>query len=224
MTAKKSWKHGEYGSIEYLLFRLGHFLLLLPVIWLNMFYCDITYLFGLALKFMGKYCHTISYMWWKVFFLSVSISRVADQNGVYLLYIMLEICHSGWEPSISLLFVNCYHYGRGSHSLEMNLVTVYDINNKFIAYTAPYPEVIDIMCEAGAIYILSGDRKVCVCVWVCLFLSVCCVCVCVCVCICACVCMCVCACVLCVCVCVCVWVSKYVCVCVCVCVCVLASV
>ncbi|XP_076437584.1 vacuolar protein sorting-associated protein 11 homolog [Babylonia areolata] len=47
----------------------------------------------------------------------------------------------------------------GSHSLEMNLVTVYDINNKFIAYTAPYPEVIDIMCEAGAIYILSGDRK-----------------------------------------------------------------
>ena len=42
----------------------------------------------------------------------------------------------------------------------MNLVTVYDINNKFIAYTAPYPEVIDIMCEAGAIYILSGDRKV----------------------------------------------------------------
>jgi hypothetical protein len=44
--------------------------------------------------------------------------------------------------------------------MEMNLVTVYDINNKFIAYTAPYPEVIDIMCEAGAIYILSGDRKV----------------------------------------------------------------
>lgn len=47
----------------------------------------------------------------------------------------------------------------GSHSMEMNLVTVYDINNKFIAYTAPYPEVMDIMCEAGAIYILSGDRK-----------------------------------------------------------------
>ncbi|PVD32476.1 hypothetical protein C0Q70_07915 [Pomacea canaliculata] len=47
----------------------------------------------------------------------------------------------------------------GTHSLEMNLVTVYDIRNKFIAYTAPYPEVIDIMCESGAIYILSGDRK-----------------------------------------------------------------
>ena len=26
-------------------------------------------------------------------------SRVSDQNGVSLLYIMLEIHHSGWEPS-----------------------------------------------------------------------------------------------------------------------------
>ena len=29
-----------------------------------------------------------------------SISRVSGQNGVSLLYIMLEIHHSGWEPSI----------------------------------------------------------------------------------------------------------------------------
>ena len=28
------------------------------------------------------------------------ISRVPDQNGVSLLYVMLEIGHSGWEPSI----------------------------------------------------------------------------------------------------------------------------
>ena len=28
------------------------------------------------------------------------ISRVPNQNGVSLLYIMLEIHHSGWEPSI----------------------------------------------------------------------------------------------------------------------------
>ena len=31
----------------------------------------------------------------------VCISRVSDQNGVSLLYIMLEIHHCGWEPSIS---------------------------------------------------------------------------------------------------------------------------
>ena len=30
------------------------------------------------------------------------ISRVPDQNGVSPQYIMLEILHSGWEPSISL--------------------------------------------------------------------------------------------------------------------------
>ncbi|XP_050409252.1 vacuolar protein sorting-associated protein 11 homolog [Patella vulgata] len=42
---------------------------------------------------------------------------------------------------------------------EMNLVTVYDIQNKFIAYSAPYQEVIDVMCEWGSLYILAGDRK-----------------------------------------------------------------
>ena len=36
-----------------------------------------------------------------VFFLLFIISRVSDQNGVSLLYIMLEIHHSGREPSIS---------------------------------------------------------------------------------------------------------------------------
>jgi hypothetical protein len=42
----------------------------------------------------------------------------------------------------------------------MNIVSVYDIQNKFIAYTAPYPDVINILCEWGSVYILSGDRKV----------------------------------------------------------------
>ncbi|ESO93774.1 hypothetical protein LOTGIDRAFT_182193 [Lottia gigantea] len=41
----------------------------------------------------------------------------------------------------------------------MNLLTVYDIQNKFIAYSAPYQEVIDVMCEWGSLYILAGDRK-----------------------------------------------------------------
>ena len=44
--------------------------------------------------------------------------------------------------------------------MEMNTVTVYDIQNKFIAYSAPYPEVIDVMCESGSIFIFTGDRKV----------------------------------------------------------------
>ena len=28
-----------------------------------------------------------------------SVTRISDQNGVSLLYIMLEMHHSGWEPS-----------------------------------------------------------------------------------------------------------------------------
>ena len=39
------------------------------------------------------------------FFLLVSQSRVSDQNGVSLLYIMLVIHHSGWEPSQCWPFV-----------------------------------------------------------------------------------------------------------------------
>ena len=34
------------------------------------------------------------------------ISRVPDQNGVSLLYVMLEIHHSGREPSIHMRYVN----------------------------------------------------------------------------------------------------------------------
>ena len=42
----------------------------------------------------------------------------------------------------------------------MNLVTVYDIQNKFIAYSAPIPEVIDVLSEWGSLYVLAGDRRV----------------------------------------------------------------
>ena len=39
-------------------------------------------------------------------------------------------------------------------------MTVYDIQNKFIAYSAPYPDVIGVVSEWGSLYILSGDSKV----------------------------------------------------------------
>ncbi|KAK3087703.1 hypothetical protein FSP39_009366 [Pinctada imbricata] len=47
----------------------------------------------------------------------------------------------------------------GGQTLEMNIVTVYDIQNKFIAYSAPFPDVIGVMSEWGSVYILGGDRK-----------------------------------------------------------------
>ena len=42
----------------------------------------------------------------------------------------------------------------------MNTITVYDIQNKFIAYSAPYPDVLGVVSEWGSLYILSGDSKV----------------------------------------------------------------
>ena len=44
--------------------------------------------------------------------------------------------------------------------MEMNIVTIYDIQNKFIAFAAPFPEVIDVVYEWGAIFVLAGDKKV----------------------------------------------------------------
>ena len=38
-----------------------------------------------------------------------TISRVSDQNGVSLLYIMLEVHHSGREPSICCGHPLCVH-------------------------------------------------------------------------------------------------------------------
>ncbi|XP_052690623.1 vacuolar protein sorting-associated protein 11 homolog [Crassostrea angulata] len=48
----------------------------------------------------------------------------------------------------------------GGQTMEMNIVTVYDIQNKFIAYSAPFPDVIDVLSEWGCVYILGGDRKI----------------------------------------------------------------
>ncbi|ELT88573.1 hypothetical protein CAPTEDRAFT_218778 [Capitella teleta] len=50
--------------------------------------------------------------------------------------------------------------GTGSSpSLEMNMITVYNIQNKFVAYSAPIPEVINVFCEWGSLYVLSADGK-----------------------------------------------------------------
>ncbi|KAK3611536.1 hypothetical protein CHS0354_016470 [Potamilus streckersoni] len=46
-----------------------------------------------------------------------------------------------------------------NQSMEMHTVTVCDMQNKFIAHTAPYPDVVDVLSEWGSLYVLSGDRK-----------------------------------------------------------------
>jgi len=55
---------------------------------------------------------------------------------------------------------DCTGACRPGQTMEMNTVTVYDIQNKFIAYSAPFPAVIGVFCEWGSLYVLAGDRKV----------------------------------------------------------------
>ena len=56
---------------------------------------------------------------------------------------------------------------RPGQTMDMNTVTVYDIQNKFIAYSAPFPAVIGVFCEWGSLYVLAGDRKVWCCTAAC---------------------------------------------------------
>ncbi|XP_070533237.1 vacuolar protein sorting-associated protein 11 homolog [Ptychodera flava] len=46
-----------------------------------------------------------------------------------------------------------------SAARNMNVVNVYDIQNKFIAYSSPVADVIDVLCEWGSLYVLTGDHK-----------------------------------------------------------------
>lgn len=41
----------------------------------------------------------------------------------------------------------------------MDIVTVYDAVNQFIAYSGPIPHVSNVLFEWGAIYVLGGDNR-----------------------------------------------------------------
>eukprot|EP00794_Sanderia_malayensis_P012216 gene12216-13473_t len=44
--------------------------------------------------------------------------------------------------------------------MSMNVLTVYDTQNKFIAYTAPFPEILDVLGEWRSLHIITQDGKV----------------------------------------------------------------
>lgn len=41
----------------------------------------------------------------------------------------------------------------------MDIVTVFDALNQFIAYSGPIPHVSNVLFEWGAIYVLGGDNR-----------------------------------------------------------------
>ena len=71
--------------------------------------------------------------------ISLFMSRVSGQNGVSLLYIMLEIHHSGWEPSISFL----HHTLTASPSPPQTTIGLRDyqhgLQNCYILHTCSRP-------------------------------------------------------------------------------------
>jgi len=50
-----------------------------------------------------------------------------------------------------------YHSSEGD--LEKHMVTVLDIQNKFIVFSAPMREVQAVLTEWGSFYVLGGDKK-----------------------------------------------------------------
>ena len=47
-------------------------------------------------------------------------------------------------------------------NLTPNLITIYDISRKFIAFSCPIPAVNQVISEWGQLYILTADKRVCV--------------------------------------------------------------
>ncbi|XP_061416593.1 LOW QUALITY PROTEIN: vacuolar protein sorting-associated protein 11 homolog [Lethenteron reissneri] len=49
--------------------------------------------------------------------------------------------------------------GLDRQAMDMHMVTVYDLENKLIAYSAPFPHVVDVLVEWGSLFVLTGDNK-----------------------------------------------------------------
>lgn len=48
---------------------------------------------------------------------------------------------------------------RENSASDKQLLTIYDLDNKFIAYSASFDDVIDVVAEWGSFYILTRDNK-----------------------------------------------------------------
>ena len=62
---------------------------------------------------------------------------------------------------LSLLgvFLRAAFASRETSPSEKQLLTIYDLDNKFIAYSAPFDDIIDVLAEWGSFYVLTRDGK-----------------------------------------------------------------
>ncbi|XP_048036590.1 vacuolar protein sorting-associated protein 11 homolog [Megalobrama amblycephala] len=65
---------------------------------------------------------------------------------------LLLLTHNNKSPSKS-------DYGsRQTSPTEKHILTIYDLDNKFIAYSAAFDDVIDVLAEWGSFYVLTRDK------------------------------------------------------------------
>jgi len=68
------------------------------------------------------------------------------------------LCYETFDGIILLLRTE---FGSSSPS-DKQLLTIYDLDNKFIAYSASFDDVVDVVAEWGSFYILTRDGRMCV--------------------------------------------------------------
>uniref|UniRef100_A0A3Q3BB75 VPS11 core subunit of CORVET and HOPS complexes n=1 Tax=Kryptolebias marmoratus TaxID=37003 RepID=A0A3Q3BB75_KRYMA len=65
-----------------------------------------------------------------------------------------------WHRGYFVCFGSRTGFGGGESSQsEKQLLTVYDLDNKFIAYSATFDDVIDVVAEWGSFYVLTRDGQ-----------------------------------------------------------------
>ncbi|MGH0129778.1 UNVERIFIED_CONTAM: hypothetical protein FKN15_059462 [Acipenser sinensis] len=89
---------------------------------------------------------------------SYVIRKFLDAQRIHNLTAYLQALHRQ-----SLANAQLSEFGsREASPSEKQLLTVYDLDNKFIAYSAAFDDVIDVLAEWGSLYILTRDRRLCV--------------------------------------------------------------
>lgn len=58
-----------------------------------------------------------------------------------------------------LVFLRAEFGSRESSSSDKQLLTIYDLDNKFIAYSTQFDDVVDVVAEWGSFYILTRDGR-----------------------------------------------------------------
>lgn len=74
------------------------------------------------------------------------------------LFLLFSIYSAPSVPCLLVLLRTGFG-SRESSSSDKQFLTIYDLDNKFIAYSTQFDDVIDVVAEWGSFYILTRDGK-----------------------------------------------------------------